>query len=828
MQARRYRGVGVLSAIGWVLLCLAPGRPALAQVTSEAPYQGIGIGARNNVIDVSALGACTLAGCRDVDGNLCAPDQPCNLERVPAGRCSRGTNPGCLWPLGAGFCTSDPNRGCLANPDCPNLDCDLTFNDPNCACQGSDSTAPNYETNVCGGSGGVCSDGDDDPNTPFEEFREGSDGGGCIEINIFGPSQTNCGFEGGDDLSGPRSGLENPPIGGTPQRRPGEQGQDIGEVVDVRATSVNGFSDPNAITGVRRIVTFGDSTWGDWTYSNKLLSGAPVSSTGGGGTPCLLPGGWTPGDPVQTGTCRTGGAVCASDRSCGANGPCDGLSFCHSPGIAQDQVSFLWTDPAFDPNTSGATTCPPRCGTTYDLNTFEQEALNAAASADRRAGIQLGLDSLGPPFARFGDFVAVASSNGYTWIGDPDVRCFINGRDDAQAAAGWVGRCEVGSAACNPETGAIDPNGGGGTCSCRRCNTHVDFVPNCSVTTTQLCQVDADCPATEACLKTATSNLPPDFNDHGFPQISANHRVGGLNGSSFTIAVPLVVLLTTGDVAAEFRDNDVKAFSDSRLLGPVTTGTGGIGIGAGRTFTNGVTTFAAFPGETCCSSGADILVSPDNPGLPGGALMRSYEWASGADRIPGCIGDTSKAVNGPFALNVGVCNDTLGDGMRGSTNTGADDVILEAAPAGCELTCIGEEGPTRGFSCTSDANCDAGLNFCRCGGMSAARHGADALPNPAAPFPTLRVLVAGSLRDLSVSAANNTDTIFKGLGVSCPYVGSCTTGGEQCARSADCANPGDTCDNIALSCAAAITDPCATLGGDTDGDGICDDGDGSG
>lgn len=129
----------------------------VAWAQQSAPYELVEDDGRNNIIDVTGFGACQLGvGCRDIDGNICVVGVPgaqatassdsCRLERVPSGRCSRGSNTSCIWPFGAGACSSDPNRGCLSASDCAGSD---TCSAPNAACGCTSAT----EKSICGCSG---------------------------------------------------------------------------------------------------------------------------------------------------------------------------------------------------------------------------------------------------------------------------------------------------------------------------------------------------------------------------------------------------------------------------------------------------------------------------------------------------------------------------------------------------------------------------------------------------------------------------------------------------------------------------------------------------
>src|SRR5262245_16080240 len=193
--------------------CLLAAPPALAQV---AGYEWVTQAGRNNLIDSnpSSCGGPGV-GCFNRIGGRCAtaPDQLCDLQLVPEGRCTSGSlaangGPGgtntCVWPHGAGRCAGDTRVGCvtdvhLANPASTssgpasmcaatgNGTCDMTLDPfggpfrPDCRCDGEDPNSAVFETAVCGGGGAVavCSDGDPD--------RDGGGYGWAIGLEVYIP-----------------------------------------------------------------------------------------------------------------------------------------------------------------------------------------------------------------------------------------------------------------------------------------------------------------------------------------------------------------------------------------------------------------------------------------------------------------------------------------------------------------------------------------------------------------------------------------------------------------------------------------------------------------
>jgi hypothetical protein len=617
--------------------------------------------------------------------------------------------------------------------------------------------------------------------------------------------------------------------------------------------------------GVRRFFAPGDSLWNDAAFGNRLFTGGATSSSiityqcDQFAQPTGQP--FNPGG----GTCSTSPfGACTFNTDCPNVGDvCTGLQYCYSSGIAVDNPGFIWTS-TFTPDPNAA--CPPNCGTTYDFNTYEQEEIERVGAIDDNVGTQLALNSLGAPQADVGDLVSQLRVVSFTWIGDTDQRCFVTG--EAGAPAGEVGKCSGGSQTCNPDRGPGQPfqlglcsedgttpcdtdAGCTGTCvggcpsgeTCERCNTSTNQAGLCTGAQTS-CQTNADCAAgtcSFAHLNAANKlNQPGDYNDGGFAALkldasnpTGQARVGLISARAPDVRVPLFLNFTTGDMAAENRDNDTGG-NDTAELG-FTVG-GGAGIGTATTFTSG-DVLPWRTGLTPNQASQTIAVAGANPGTPVGRLMRTYDWGTGHDRIPGCLGDTSLSFVGP-TQNLGACNDRLGLGGKlpgqalPGENTGGNDPSLRRAEiAGCNLTCIGDSSPQRGQECPiAGFRCDTtagGTNdqnsasVCGCGGMDATEFQADVLTAPDDILPTTRIQGAGTARDITVLAAKDTDVSFKVTGLNCPWKGECSGSLADCADDADCPAT-QTCTGIAITCDEPAQ-PCSPAIGDYDGDGICDD-----
>jgi hypothetical protein len=584
----------------------------------------------NNFVDVSPSGACgftidgtgqaVMTGCRNRTGALCAAGESCDLERVPAGRCTLGNNAACLWPNGAGFCTLDGNVGCLTNaqcdPDgagpinfgtcdtsvCPGGDCS------GCACQGTDDSLTTFESNVarCGGSIGLCSDGD----TEFS-FAPSLSAGLCSFINIAGSVPTNCGREAGQEWTGMRSGFHNPPLTPTLQREPG-LGATNGPIVDLSVTQVYdiGAVEPGR-GGVRRFSLQADSYWADPPWSDKTLTGGAANShiwT----LWCDTPANWSTDDLLDIDMNGTPETSCWNATS--------------------DSIGYIWTQniptndylPAgsattnLDYDMNGVADCPPHCGVDYDIHTLEQLALEAVIRLDTRAGAQLALDAYVGTRAGAGDLVAVASVVSNVWLPALDQRCFMGGDPEAVCStcvdgpdpdalpdrcsnypdlscttnidcARYTGRCSDSEQPC-------DPAGAGTACPgaqiCRACVGN--FAVGLCVTGGGACRLDSDCGAGDECgdvngdpiypeaLAANPLAIPIGYNTYGFEELELETvctttpirigRLGVVTNFPRALGVPLAVLSTTGKAAAEVRDPDLGglvATNDNARLGLV-------------------------------------------------------------------------------------------------------------------------------------------------------------------------------------------------------------------------------------------------------------------
>jgi len=403
-----------------------------------------------------------------------------------------------------------------------------------------------------------------------------------------------------------------------------------------------------------------------------------------------------------------------------------------------------------------------------------------------------------------------------------------------------AGICSNDGSACNVGGAASPDCGGVGTC-----NLPADWVLPGGYDDDGLAVLDLVSPPGHCASDLSTPCRPDSGNGPGASAACGgglcfvNPRVGVISERTPDVRTPLTLNLVTGNMATEVRDNDVKTTKDFTTMGETSGGSPGIGA-APVTYTNGTSPLPAFPSYVMPLT---ITVQPEDPGVPVSKLMRTYDFGSGPDRIVGCIGDSSKS------LGDGECNQRLGV-LGNPGNTGTDDPSLATTISGCSLTCIGTGNTVtgeRGLACgpgssfdgdglvgngeASGQACDtfpaggADGSVCGCGGVIAANHRAETIPDKDSTYPTWLVLGGGTALDLDVLSAFDTDAIFKIYGTTCPVAGTCSAGssnpGDQCVRDADCT--GGTCENIGLRCA----DKCDALGGDPDGDGICDDGDGS-
>ena len=106
-----------------LLLFAVSARSLRAQVIG---YEWVTQAGRNNLIDSNPTSCDPVLGCYNRTGSRCGllPAQLCDLQVVPAGRCTYGDlsssgGPGrtntCVWPHGAGRCVGNTGVGCLTD-----------------------------------------------------------------------------------------------------------------------------------------------------------------------------------------------------------------------------------------------------------------------------------------------------------------------------------------------------------------------------------------------------------------------------------------------------------------------------------------------------------------------------------------------------------------------------------------------------------------------------------------------------------------------------------------------------------------------------------------
>ena len=618
-------------------LAIAVSLPAEAVVV---PYQNVTVmGGWNNAIDVTAAGACsfTLDGggnfvpgvCRDRTGTACAPTGICDLERVPSGRCSQGTNAACIWPLGSGFCNNDANRGCLINADCALVGgtCNtgtIPPGDP-CACQFTNPGAPGFESDVgvCEGDLGICSDGD------FGAGFGGYGGSLCTAITGLGPgtNNTNCGGAAGLEVTGPRFGLENPSISRFPFRQAGTGATAGTRIRQIQETIAIEVGDPD-IAGVRRIKGFGGSHWEDWAWTDGLITGSEVSAVIVTHY-CETPVDFNTDQPI--GSCQDPaslgdtGILCQDNTECTPPAEClnrDGSGtaplYCHEQPT--DIIGAVWTldVPANDFLPTGSATtnvdvdgnglvdCPGHCGRDYDFNTLIEDTIIHVGIADTEAGVQLAFDSmtggindLGPARglnpAGEGDQISVAAVFATTFLVGTAPECEIR----SKAELPLVGRCQTSPDFCDLVTDEIE---GGGTCAVDCVSCYGPFQAGVCMemgggSGGAACTVDAHCTTPDTCDISAVDVAPraasggPNVratgpNVLGYPvgydnrglsvldldwDVGGQPRTGGITGltMSASVIVPLYVIATTGVVGNQVWD-PTTAGADDVALGGVT------------------------------------------------------------------------------------------------------------------------------------------------------------------------------------------------------------------------------------------------------------------
>ena len=575
-------------------LVIALSLPAFA--VTLAPYGGSGEAGRNNIADISAAGACsfTLDGggnfvlgvCRDRSGATCAAQGVCELERVLAGRCSKGANASCLWPLGSGFCNNDSNRGCLTDPDCAFVGgtCNTSTIPPGdpCACQGTNPGAPGFETDVgsCEGDLGFCSDGD-----PRGVLGPSYGGPLCTAITGLGPgtNTSNCGAPAGLAITGPRWGFENPSISPFAVRKVGTGATAGTPIRNTRGGSAGLLSDPDpAIAGVRTTKFFGDSNWGDWVWTDGSITGSGVSAVIVSHY-CETPTGFDTDQPIgscqdpltpgDTGNLCQGNSECILPALClnrnGSGGP---PGYCHEQ--TTNIIGAIWTAdvptndflPPGHPNQTGPNPrdvdgdtevdCLPHCGRDYDFNTLIEDTIIQVGVADTEAGIQLafgsmtgGLNDKGPasglnPTGE-GHTLSIVSLFSTTFLIDTAPECIMR----SKAELPFVGRCETTPQSCDLVTNEIE-GGFGVTCpiACRSC--YGPFAAGvCTGDGTTPCTVDSphcdlaggtcDLTGVDVAPNAASGGpniratgpnvlgYPVGFNNHGLPPIDLDVPLAG-------------------------------------------------------------------------------------------------------------------------------------------------------------------------------------------------------------------------------------------------------------------------------------------------------------
>ncbi len=750
---------------------------ALPAYALTFPYEYVVTGGRNNIIDSNAESCDNSTfvggvwtppnggqGCYNRTGGLCSADQNhmCDLQIVPANRCTYGdpaplVGTSCLWPHGGGRCTGNTHVGCLTDANiinpanvatgpsamCTgtgNPECNMTV-DPyggafnsNCRCQGTDASLPTFETTVCGTASGalkaVCSDGDPERDTGGYGTALGVELNGATGVSFanMGPSIT------GDTqpVSSPPYPIENISSNSNlePQRAPGtinRPGAQVTPIIRARTTDARDF-DPNfnAALQVTKVISFGDSYWGDWVFASL---------------------------PV-TGTFNTHIVVFSCDPQVGFQtqnkiDPTPALpnsgdeKYCSE--ASRDGVSFQWgrdltpTEQAF-PN------CPPACKKDYDITTTEIEAFIAAGLQDPDAGAQLAIQSGEGPSVGAGDVIGVAVVTSNTWLFANDMRCRLGGWGNAP---NFIGRCADGATVCNPALNDANGNQGppSGVCTnqgnaCRACNGPIS-VAN-------------------------PLGLPIGYNTHGLPELDlvAGQRIGGIAGVGSLVRVPLFVVGTTGLAASDFRDlpgTEAGSFdlADMGLVDSLSSF--GVGVGTGGTFGTGLLPI----GEQCCTitpngpaGGTPIVWQPDNVGDPANAagFNRVFDRGPGPDGIPGCMND-NPAGGSPAGKDA--CNQRLGKGPDADKSlafnaTGKDDVrtLFNVGTSGLIPASDNRYGVRPATAAVVSHFQGPPYNY--------------ASPNP----PSYNSIASFTFRDIQVTQPADTDILVKVNNSFCPLVGN--------------------------------------------------------
>lgn len=836
-----------------LLLALGLSAPAFAAITDSdgnivEAYESPGVQGANNFTDYTEFQCArdgtgnplTDFGCVTNDGTLCSAvtGAICDTQRVPEGRCAAGNSGTCIFPKGAGHCVADAGTtyddtlvGCLpdntanhgattgtfASTVCSagnNSLCDMSTNDPACACQGTDTTISTWEGSICGSdSQARCSDGD-----PLRDV--GSFAGAlCTSIDTSIGGNNATGGRCGDQNrfpglpSSPPYGVENVPKLGTPQRRPGTSLSAPTTVIrDVKVTAhwvFEPYEDPNNPFfdfHIRKIKMLGNTYYQDAGWGSAQANAANLDNTIITHL-CDPPQPWQSNLPL-TGHCVTNtGTECQQDTDCPGADTCEPSSKVYCWEAARDVDGLIFTRDISDSEIADANAtgiCPPDCRLDNNFNVFQLKAIidagDPSLGKDPRAGVQLALDNgVGPRMGK-GDMVFVFPLTSMTWL-DPDNRCYMGGDPDVVDALCTAGTCGSTSVSCT----------GGGAGSCPR------NIGRCDNGDEPCDPTDAGaCGGTEDCLVCGGTyddsfgayvdgysdpvNGTPDGTPPGYynptgklPLHTAGDtsltRVGPTNDQNTDVRVPIYAIFTTGKSGAEFRDNTCDpANRDHCALGEVTSG-GADGIGTGGSFTTAET--PAYDPEGGPFT-ATSTWGQDNPGVETSGdftFLRVFDRNAGPDGVHGCLGD-----NFPGGLNV-ACDLQLGQaGVDGST--GSDDEAL-----------VGD------FSLAQDGSDITVAAFARF-----------KMVDPTRDTPIFNVIAAIALKDESIVFPKNLDFINKTNSTWCPIDNEGEDG--NCDRSAEvfCSeHGGDTNDN--QICDDLEAAPCAGFGGDTDADTVCDDND---
>ncbi|MEE8557052.1 MAG: hypothetical protein V3T14_04110 [Myxococcota bacterium] len=751
--------VRILACAG-VLFLLGGAGPGLAAVPNPCvrvdpqgpipgswicPYDGVGAFGDNNSYDAD-FSRCTLAdGCQDLNGDPCPTDQLCLLKSIPSGRCAVGTNSDCVWPNGAGSCTIS-GFGCLADADCAaGESCDLSGNDPDCACTNSaigtcsgtgapcvlNSDCPvlqtcsaNNQTDICGGAQARCSDGDN----PFGAFGTGL----CIELNLAEVALTNCGGEAGQPLYGPRWQVENPGQPGTPQRAPGTSFPAKGPILDLKTRVAIQLFDPDPF-GVRTIFVLGDSFFIDWGFGSKEVSGGLLDAH-------IVtfsydaPSGWANEQPVDGRCIQNPGQVCVKENDCPPGDTCDPSTFVFGYERAINAPFFMWTadvdpqNPAIpDIDNDGRPDCPPLCGINQKLTSMEEETIRSLGALDQNAAVQATLNALVDGPAGEGDMVGVNAIVSLTWLPSWDQRCFIGGdpnrkkfcdgnvslgcENDGDCGAsgpcvdGRIGRCAFHADPCDPTREApVAPNPSFPLNDCPTINEQCVYCMGRFSDTIQTrdvcvndpgirCTTDADCGLAGPCTPDIPPNplaLPLFHNNHGLEALDILGRIGGVNGPGYSVRVPLFLAATSGDASLEFRDHDIEAAADLKTLGAVTGGLFGVGDG-----------FCQQEPSTSCETTINPCVKP------GGANPNFCGLGGSPPGGGQCIVDDDCPYLDDCAEGTGPCigilfrNGTILPAGGSCCDTGTDLVLPPSKPGTPDQArCVGSQQPcVLGGSC---------------------------------------------------------------------------------------------------------------------------------